>query len=30
MVVATEDSDKDVLFPAARLNKQLTGEVGCR
>jgi hypothetical protein len=28
--VATEDGDKDILIPAARFNRQLTGEVGCR
>jgi hypothetical protein len=28
--VATEDGDQYVLIPAARFNRQLTGEVGCR
>ncbi len=28
--VSTEDGDKYVLIPAARFNRQLTGEVGCR
>ncbi len=28
--LATEDGDNDVLIPAARFNRQLTGEVGCR
>ncbi len=28
--VATEDGDKYVLIPAARFNRQLTSEVGCR
>ncbi len=27
--VTTEDGDKYVLIPAARFNKQLTGEVEC-
>jgi hypothetical protein len=27
--VPTEDGDKYVLIPAARFNRQLTGEVGC-
>ncbi len=27
---STEDCDEDVLVPAARFNKELTGEVGCR
>ncbi len=28
--VSTEDGDKYVLIPAARFNRQLTGEVRCR
>ncbi len=28
--VSTEDGDKYALIPAARFNRQLTGEVGCR
>jgi hypothetical protein len=28
--VSTEDGDKYVLIPAARFNRQLIGEVGCR
>ncbi len=28
--VPTEDGDKYVIIPAARFNRQLTGEVGCR
>jgi hypothetical protein len=28
--VATEDGDKYVHIPAARFNRQVTGEVGCR
>ncbi len=28
--VSTKDGDKYILIPAARFNRQLTGEVGCR